>query len=55
MQGLEGWMGYPRCDRCNVWRGGWDILGTIYVRWVNTEYDILDAIYVWWVNRIFKV
>ena len=22
-------MGYQRCDRCKVWRGGWDIQGAI--------------------------
>ena len=37
MSGLEGWMGYPRCDRCKVWRGGWDIQGAIDVRFGGVD------------------
>ena len=37
MSGLEGWMGYPRCDRCKVWRGGWDIQGAKNVRFGGVD------------------
>ena len=44
MSGLEGWMGYPRCDRCKVWRGGWEIPGAYSCQVWKGGWDIQGAI-----------